>query len=160
MKQLILILAALAATTFTARGGSEIVEDIDLERWCLGASATTLLPQNGLHPAHRDGASLSLSYYANDFWAFTGEAATFGGTTGFGAGALWHWWGYERFDPFFTFGARGWLPGGVGPAGGIGAFFHLDEKWSVVLSADATLDLDGENGMIYTVSLGLRCSLF
>ena len=160
MKKTILLLAAFAAANFTVRGADDIAENIDLVPWNLGVSATTLLPQNGIRPAHRTGGAVNLACYLNDFWSVTGEVACFGDTTGLGAGALWHWWGYERFDPFFTFGAKGWLTGGIGPSGGVGAFFHLDERWSLFLSADATLDLDGRNGMIYTVSAGVRLALF
>jgi hypothetical protein len=70
---------------------------------------------------------------------------------------LWHWWGYEQVDPFFTFGARGWIHDGqVGPCVGAGAFYHLNDYWSIRFDADATLALDADCEMIYSVGVGVQ----
>ena len=68
--------------------------------------------------------------------------------------------GYSRFDPFFTFGGGGWIGGfeQFGPMAGIGAFWHLDDNWSIRVDASAILGLDGECEMLYSVSAGLQYS--
>ena len=68
--------------------------------------------------------------------------------------------GYSRFDPFFTFGGGGWIGGfgQVGPSVGIGAFWHLDDNWSIRAEASTILGLDGECEMIYLMSVGLQYS--
>jgi hypothetical protein len=71
---------------------------------------------------------------------------------------LWHWWGYEKFDPFFTFGASGWIDGEVGPTIGWGTFWHFNDYWSLRFDADATYGLDDADEMVYSVSLGVQCS--
>ena len=68
--------------------------------------------------------------------------------------------GYSRFDPFFTFGGGGWIGGfeQFGPMAGIGAFWHLDDNWSIRAEASTILGLDGECEMIYLMSVGLQYS--
>ena len=84
--------------------------------------------------------------------------------------ALWHlqgWslygdlFGYSRFDPFFTAGARGWIGGSggrVGPAAGVGTFWHLPDEWSLRFDAAATLGLDTETEVVYSLSAGVQRS--
>ena len=67
--------------------------------------------------------------------------------------------GFSQFDPFFTLGARGWIgseAGNVGPAAGVGAFWHLDDNWSLRFDAGATLCLDGGAEMRYTLAAGVQ----
>lgn len=158
MKKRIILTACLLLTAGLSVSGGEGPEAIDFEPWSVGTAVTTVLPQHGIRPAHRTGGAVNVGYYVDEFLAFTGEVSCFGNVNGIGVGGLWHWWGYERFDPYFTFGARGWLHGGLGPCGGVGAFYHLTDSWSLTFTADATLDLDGANGMIYTISAGVRCT--
>ena len=80
---------------------------------------------------------------------------------GLSADVLWHWWGYERFDPFFTFGAKGWIGhdrGQVGPKAGIGSFYHLTDTWSIRFDADLTLGVDGGCETLYTLCAGIQRS--
>ena len=55
--------------------------------------------------------------------------------------------------------ARGWIgseAGNVGPAAGVGAFWHLDDNWSLRFDAGTTLCLDGGVEMRYTLAAGVQ----
>ena len=71
---------------------------------------------------------------------------------------LWHWWGYERFDPFFTFGVAGWFDGDLGPAAGWGMFWHFNDNLSLRFDADAMFGIESEDEMIYSFALGVQYS--
>ena len=71
--------------------------------------------------------------YVADFWAVEGEVGWKPHHLEMGADVLWHWWGYERFDPFLTLGVKGytnWKYGAL-PSVGTGAFYHLTDNWSI-----------------------------
>jgi len=133
-------------------------------------SGALTLPQGGSRLRRVGGAALKGGWYLNENWALEGEAAWLEDYAGLSADALWHWqgaelyskfFGFSPFDPFFTVGARGWVgrdPGQIGPKAGFGAFYHLTDNWSVRGDADATLGLDTEVEMAYTLSLGLQYS--
>ena len=56
-------------------------------------------------------------------------------------------------------GSRGWVgseAGNVGPAAGVGAFWHLDDNWSLRFDAGATLCLGGGVEMRYTLAAGVQ----
>ena len=78
--------------------------------------------------------------------------------------ALWDWFnrmfGYERMDPFASFGARGWIGsrGQVGPAFGLGAFYYLSDDWALRFGYEFTLGLDTEVEGYHSVSVGLQYS--
>lgn len=151
---LVLALSCVVASGLRAEG-----EDvIELDRWTTSVSAKLVLPQGGGDLRRLGGAAVRAGYYLTEFWCFETEGAWFEDKAGLAADALWHWWGYERFDPFFTFGVRGWIRGDVGPKAGVGAFYHLTESLSLRFDADATLALDGETAMVYSVSGGLQWS--
>ena len=104
------------------------------------------------------GAGAYLGYYVDDFLTVEFSSAWFEDTAALSLKGLWHWWGYERFDPFFTFGASGWINGEVGPTLGWGAFWHLNDYWSIRFDADATYGLDDADEMVYSIALGLQWS--
>ena len=136
----------------------------------VGMSGSVLLPQGGSRMHRVGGASLRVGHYLDENWALEGEAAWLEDAAGLGAQALWHlqgWdfygnlFGYSRFDPFLTFGARGWIArdcGQVGPKTGFGAFYHLTDNWSLRADADVTLGLETNCEMLYTVSVGVQYS--
>lgn len=159
MGKIAMLLVALIAAGGAWAEASAFEEDVvELERWYVGGAGTVVLPQGGAGMRRLGGASARFGYYLTEFWAVEGEAAWLENAAGLAAGALWHWWGYVRFDPFFTFGVRGWIRGDVGPKAGVGAFYHLTESLSLRFDADATLALDGETAMVYSVSGGLQWS--
>lgn len=128
-----------------------------LTSFYLGASGGLQLVQGGGDMRRLGGAGVRAGTYMAEFLAVEGEVAAMENKTRLGVNGLWHWWGYERFDPFFTFGARGWLnTGDVGPMGGVGAFYHLDEHWSLRADADFTLGLERRTEMVYGLSLGVQ----
>jgi len=160
MRRLLPILAALATSAAFAAETDFEDEAYEFDRWNVGAAATVTLPQGGSRLRRFGGAVVRAGYYLNEFWAVEGEAAWLEDTAGLATDVLWHWWGYERFDPFFTFGARGWLgcSGQVGPKAGVGAFYHLTDSWSLRFDADATLGLDARCAVDYTLSAGVQYS--
>lgn len=148
---------AAAVTAFSCAAQEE--ETCEFDRMYAGAAGTMVFPQGGAKMHRRSGAALRAGFYLSEFWAVEAEAAWLEDRAGLAAKALWHWWGYERLDPFFTVGARGWLGGGqAGPAGGAGAFYHLTESLSLRVDADATLGLDSGAVMVYSLSAGLQMS--
>ncbi len=132
-------------------------EAYEYDRFAVGAAAQIVLPQGGQKMSRRAGAAARVGYYLTEMLAVEGEAAWLEDRAGLAVRGLWHWWGYERFDPFFTFGVRGLLDHGqAGPLGGIGAFYHIDDHWSLRFDADATLGVETEAGMAYGFAVGIQ----
>ena len=145
-------------------------ETADFDRWYVGASGALTLPQGGSRLHRVGGAALRSGYYLTENWAVEGEAAWLEDAASLCIGALGHFqgwapygdlFGYSRFDPFVTLGAKGWNgrdAGQVGPKAGLGAFYHLTDAWSLRADADATLGLETDCEMLYSLSLGLQYS--
>ena len=145
-------------------------EEVGFDRWHVGLSGSLLLPQGGSKMHRVGGAALRGGYYLAEDWAIEGEAAWLEDAAGLSAAALGHFqgwdfygdlFGYSRFDPFVTFGARGWIGRGcgqVGPKVGLGAFYHLTDSWSLRADADATLGLETNCEMLYSLSVGIQHS--
>lgn len=156
-----ILLLVAAAAFFVPHGWAQTADEepLDFAHFTVGGAATMILPQGGARLPRRSGAAIRAGWYLTEFWAIEGEAAWLEDRIGLSAKALWHWWGYERFDPFFTFGAKGWLSDGqAGPCGGAGAFWHLTEQCSLRADADATLGLDSEADAIFSISIGAQFS--
>jgi len=160
MKKLVSVFAALAATIALADAALDYDEACaEFDRFYVGAAVGGVFPQGGSRMSPRASAAVRAGFYLTEMWALEGEAGAADDHTAFAAKALWHWWGYERLDPFFTFGARGWTHHGqLGPCGGLGAFYHMTESLSLRFDADATLGLDTDTEMVYTLALGLQFS--
>ena len=136
----------------------------------VGVSGTMLLPQGGSKMHRLGGAALRIGQYLNDDWVVEGEAAWMENAAGLSVQALGHFqgwslyndfFGYSRFDPFVTLGAKGWIGHGcgqVGPKAGLGAFYHLTDNWALRVDADATLGLEANCEMLYTLSVGVQYS--
>ena len=160
MRRWLTLFSAMASLMSVAL--AEDVEESPFDRHYVGAVAAIALPQGGSHHLRRvGGAALRAGYYLSDFWAIEGEGAWLENAAGLSVAGLWHWWGYERLDPFFTVGARGWIGrdcGQVGPKAGIGTFYHLTDSWSLRADVDATLGLDSTAEVDYTISAGVQYS--
>lgn len=159
MKRLLQLMLALAAIPSFAAEEEEnpfAYVEYDYEHWYVDAGPAVVIPQGGGDMCRRAGAMARIGYYADDFLAVEASAAWMERGAGLGLRGLWHWWGYEKFDPFFTFGANGWIEGDAGPSLGTGTFWHFDDNWSVRFDADATLGLDGETEMIYQLGLSVQ----
>lgn len=146
---------ALFADEERFAGGEEAYE---FERFYAGAAAKLVLPQNGGDMRRLGGAGIRAGWYATEMLAFECEGAWMENSAFLGARGLWHWYGYERIDPFFTFGASGWINGDAGPSLGVGTFFHLTGSLSLRFDADATLGIEREPEMAYSLSAGLQYS--
>ena len=145
-------------------------EEVGFDRWYVGLAGQLMLPQGGSRMHHLGGAAIRGGYYFSENWALEGEAAWLEDAAGLSAVALGHFqgwdlygdlFGYLRFDPFVTLGARGWIGhdcGQVGPKVGLGAFYHLTDEWALRADADATLGLESNCEMLYSLSVGVQYS--
>lgn len=161
MKRILTFLLLTPFALAAAETDDNYEEECELERFYVGAAGTIFLPQGGDGSRRLAGGTGRVGWYMTEFWALEGEAAWLENSTGLGIDVLWHWWGYERLDPFFTFGAKGWIggrAGDLGPKAGIGSFYHLTDSLSLRFDADATLGLDGDERMNYTLSAGVQWS--
>jgi hypothetical protein len=112
------------------------------------------------------GGAARAGRYLSDSLALECEAAWLENSAGLAARAVWHlhgWsefdmlFGYERFDPFLSAGARGWFHDGqVGPFAGLGAFYYLTDEWALRFDAEATLGLDTRVETVYSISAGIQ----
>lgn len=153
-----LTLLSLSLITYTLSlsslfAASEDDEIIELERYFVTPQARILLPEAG---SSYSGGGATFGYYLNEFWALEGTAALLENKGYFGADILWHWYGYERLDPFFTFGASTLTSKAVGPKIGAGTYYHLDDNWSLRADGDAMMNLDGDTRMNYSLALGIQ----
>ena len=136
----------------------------------VGLSGSVTLPQGGSRMHRVGGAAIRGGTYLTEDWAVEGEVAWLENFAGLGVQALGHFqgwslygdlFGYSRFDPFVTLGAKGWIGHGcgqVGPKAGLGAFYHLTDNWSLRADADATLGLESDCEMLYSLSAGVQYS--
>lgn len=135
----------------------------------VGAAGALVLPQGGSELRRVGGAAVRGGAYLSDFWALEGEAAWLEDSVGLAVSALVHvqaWpvygdlFGYSSFDPFVTAGACGWLDGcgsgQVGPQLGLGAFWHLDDHWSLRADASATLGVETDVEVVYSLAVGVQ----
>lgn len=153
-------------------GGSlraeEFGETADFDHWYVGAAVELVLPQGGSSMHRLGGASARFGYYFSPVFAFDAQAAWMENKAGLSAKALWHlqgfeWWGmmfgYERFDPFLTVGAKGWINHGqVGPVLGIGAMYYLSDHWALRFDADLTIGVESDVETIHSLSAGVQYS--
>ena len=133
-----------------------------------GLSGALMLPQGGSKLHRVGGATLRGGAYLSDWLAVEGALAWQEDLAGIEARGLWHWqgselysyyFGYSQLDPFFTFGACGWLgeaKGQVGPQLGFGTFYHLTDCWSLRFDADVTLGLESRRELLYRFSAGVQ----
>ena len=134
----------------------------------VGFSGGLTLPQGGGDMKRLGGATARCGWYLTDAWALEGAASWLENRVGLAAGALWHWhgcdefnklFGYERFDPFFTFGVKGWMTDGdVGPCAGLGALYYLTDEWALRGDVDATLGVERDVEVVYSLSIGCQYS--
>ena len=151
-----IVFAAVASLSIVSPAVEDEDDEYELDRWYVGASATLVMPQGGSDMRRLGGATARIGYYVTETLAVEADAAWLEDCAGLGVQGLWHFWGYERFDPFLTFGARGWIDGDLGPVAGLGAFYHLTDSWSLRTDAQATLGIDGDCDMVYSLGAGVQ----
>ena len=151
-----IVFAAVASLSIVSPAVEDEDDDYELDRWYVGASATLIMPQGGGDMRRLGGAMARVGYYVTEALAVEADAAWLEDCAGLGVQGLWHFWGYERFDPFLTFGARGWIDGDLGPVAGLGAFYHLTDNWSLRADAQATLGIDSDCDMVYSLGAGVQ----
>ena len=151
-----ILLAAVASLSVVSSAVEDEDDDYELDCWYVGASATLVMPQGGSDMRRLGGATARIGYYVTETLAVEADAAWLEDCAGLGVQGLWHLWGYERFDPFVTFGARGWIDGDLGLVAGLGAFYHLTDNWSLRADAQATLGIDSDCDMVYSLGAGVQ----
>ena len=151
-----IVFAAVASLSIVSPAVEDEDDEYELDRWYVGASATLVMPQGGGDMRRLGGATARVGYYVTEALAVEADAAWLEDCAGLGVQGLWHIWGYERFDPFLTFGARGWIDGDLGPVAGLGAFYHLTDNWSLRADAQATLGIDSDCDMVYSLGAGVQ----
>ncbi|MBO5647635.1 MAG: rRNA maturation RNase YbeY [Kiritimatiellae bacterium] len=158
-KVLLFAVASLFACSLPlfAQGLSDYAE-YDYEHWYASAQALAVVPGGASNMRESCGAAIRAGYYVGDFLTIEGSVARTDAATGLGLRGLWHWWGYEKFDPFFTFGVAGWFDGDLGPAAGWGTFWHFNDNLSLRFDADAMFGIESEDEMIYSFALGVQYS--
>ena len=152
----------------------------------LGASGGIFLPGNGNSLKRAATVSARGGWYLSDNLALELEGgcapnavsshAGNATVTTFAARGLFHLtgieefdllFGCERFDPFLTFGATALFASrhvfaddshrtAIGPTAGVGAFYHLSDRWSLRFDATAAMAVDTPCGMAYGLSFGLQ----
>ena len=178
------VLAVLAL----ALSGAAEEETVGIAPAYLGASGGIFLPGNGSSLKRAGTVSARGGWYLSENLALEMEggcapnvASSRGGNatvTAFAARGLFHLtgieefdrlFGCERFDPFVTFGAAALFASrhvfadgshrtAIGPTAGVGAFYHLTDRWSLRFDATAAMAVDTPCGMSYGLSLGLQWS--
>lgn len=155
------LLAALAVCPAWA-------EETDYDHGYVFAAGSAVLPTGGGRLHRTGGVSAAVGFHLSEFTAVEAEAGWHADRAFFGGRFLAHFsvideynrlFGYERIDPFVTLGVCGWTGRGeVGPAFGIGTYYHLSDHWSLRFSAEAVCGVDGEAEFPVTLSAGLRRS--
>lgn len=160
-----IILCAIAAALAAGVPSASFADGEGCEAY-VGASGTLAFRQGG---GRVGGGDVRVGAYVSDCWALETDAGWHEDYAFLSMRGIMHlsaletydrFFGYSRFDPFFMLGGGCWTGGfrQCGPLAGMGAFWHLDDNWSVRVDASAMLGLDGECGMLYSVSAGLQYS--
>jgi hypothetical protein len=128
------------------------------------------IPQGGSDARRLAGplVRIGCSFDEESYYSLEAEAGWLENSASMAFRALVHWqawrvygdlFGFSRFDPFFTAGARGDMGSCsdlAGPQCGAGFFYHLDDVWSFRFDSFATLDVNGETEMRYSFTAGLQ----
>ena len=166
MRNSLAILSLVACLASSSLWATEDFEEVGFDRWYVGLAGQMMLPQGNARLHRVGGAALRVGAYLNEDLAVEGEVAELEDVAGLSCALLGHFqgwslygdlFGYSRFDPFVTVGAKGWIGrdcGQVGPKAGLGAFYHLTDSWSLRADADATLGHETDCEMLYSLSVG------
>ena len=149
------LFAALASATLLAEQEDSWAE-YDFERNYVSAQAVSILPQGGGDMRRLGGGVFRYGYYTGDFLAVELSAFCTENVPGVSLKGLWHWWGYERTDPFFVFGAACFPDGDSGPVLGAGLFRHFGDNWSLRLDAGFMAGLESASEAVFSVSCGIQ----
>jgi hypothetical protein len=154
-------------------------EEEVLDRWYTGVSGAMLLPGGGSSLERAGGVSAHLGYFLSDSFALEldlisipNAVSSHGGNstlTGFGIQGAWHFMGFERLDPFLTFGASSLFSShhvfaddshrtAFGPTFGLGFLYHLTDNLALRADSKAMVTLDTPSEIAFTISGGLQWS--
>lgn len=149
------------------------------DRWYTGVSGAMFLPGGGSSLERAGGVSAYLGYFLTDSFAVEADVisvpnavSSHGGNstlTGFGVQGAWHFMGFERFDPFLTFGASALFSShhvfaddssrsALGPTFGFGFLYHLSDNLALRADSKAMVALDSPSGIAFTIAGGLQWS--
>ena len=149
------------------------------DRWYAGISGDVFLPGGGNSLKRAGGVSALVGYEVSDSWnvealvmSIPNAASSHGGNSalnGFALQGAWHFWGYERVDPFFTFGVQSLFSSdhvfaddsrrsAIGPTLGFGLAYHLTDNLSLRADARSMVSIDSPSGIAFSISGGLQWS--
>ena len=147
---------AVAAFLALPSFADDFGEEVPFDRYYVSAGASMVLPQGGAKTGRLGGGRAIAGWYATEFTALEGSFSLLENRYAASAGLLWHWYGYERLDPFFVCGGS-WIEGaGAGPFGGVGFYWHLDDHWSLRFDCTHALLVDGGVDSVFSFSAALR----
>jgi hypothetical protein len=149
------------------------------DRWYTGSTGMMFLPGGGSSLKRAGGVSANLGYFLTDSFALEADIASVpnavssrvgnSSLTMFGIQGAWHFMGFERFDPFLTFGASSLFSThhvfsddsrkcAFGPTFGIGFLFHLSDNLALRADSKAMVLMDSPSEMAFTIAGGLQWS--
>jgi hypothetical protein len=149
------------------------------DRWYTGISGAMFLPGGGSSLERAGGVSAHLGYFLSDSFAveanlisIPNSVSSHGGNatlTGFAVQGVWHFMGFERFDPFLSFGASSLFAShhvfaedshrsSLGPTFGLGFLYHLSDNLALRAESKAMVMLDTPSGIAFTIAGGLQWS--
>ncbi len=153
--------------------------DSEYDRWYSSAAAGVLLPGGGSSLSRSMMMNARFGYFLSESFAMEFEAnvtpnavsEVSGNQTLVGAVAqgVWRFMGYERFDPFLTFGVAsffgsrhvfrdGDFRNAFGPTLGIGVLYHLTEHFALRADACGCMTVGTPCGMMFDISVGVQYS--
>lgn len=137
------------------------------QNWRVGWQASSMMPSGGADVKGGVGGGITAGCDITENFGLEADVVCHGHTLQFGAEGIWRWqgsslysdfFGYSRFDPFSSLGISCVVGRGgdqAGPKAGVGAYYHLDNNWSLRFDADAVLALAGRCEMVFSVSAGV-----
>ncbi len=154
-------------------------EELEYDRWYSSVAAGMLLPGGGSSLSQSATVNARFGYFLSESFAVESEfsvvpnavSKSAGNQTlvGWAAQGVWHFMGYERFDPFLTFGVASFFGSrhvfednsfrnAFGPTVGIGALYHLTDHLALRADARGCMSVGTPAGVLFDVSLGMQYS--
>ncbi len=140
--------------------GGVLAEDFDA--FYVGSSVGAFMPDGAARPRNATQVAARAGWYSSDTLAWEASLGSnlrgkAGNVAAGSLGLLWHWWGFERFDPFFTCGI-GFARRSFGPGGGVGAFWHMTERASLRFGYGMVLDAADGCAPLHSIEAGIQFS--
>ncbi len=158
---------------------STAAEELAYDRWYSSVSAGMLMPGGGSSLSKSAMVNARFGYFLSESFALESEVNVTPNAVSHSAGnqtlvgaavqGVWHFLGYERFDPFLTIGFASFFGSrrvfeddsfrnAFGPTLGIGALYHLTEHFALRADARGCMCATAPAGIMFDVSVGVQYS--